>query len=225
MTTPEKALDEIETALKNVLRAAQCRDTYDDDARTECGEFAEAGLQAIDTLRAALAPVTDDVVREIEARHAEYKQGFMDNIGEEADADRATLLSALRQREAEVGRLKKCITKLETPTLQWNPDSPETPIESVESLAENFADYGHPCGVFEVQNAHELPYTYHFYNVMKDTQHGLDDDEPIETYEVVCREITKEEYRAGQAAAAIGWFAKRAKWATARARAALGEQP
>lgn len=34
-------------------------------------------------------------VEEVRARHDEYKQGFMDHIGEEADADRAFLLSLI----------------------------------------------------------------------------------------------------------------------------------
>ena len=137
--------------------------------------------------------------------------------------DPLVAVNALPELVARVKRLEARVAELETPTMQWNPDDPEVPIESVEALAEHFADYGHPCGVFEVQNAHELPYTYHFYNVME-TSEEIDDDEPIETYEVVCREITKEEYKAGQVAAAVGWFAKRAKWATDRARAALNQE-
>ena len=35
---------QIETMLENIVKAAGCRDTYDDDARKECGEFAEAAL-------------------------------------------------------------------------------------------------------------------------------------------------------------------------------------
>ncbi|HAJ45606.1 MAG TPA: hypothetical protein DCL54_03380, partial [Alphaproteobacteria bacterium] len=79
-----------------------------DDFRNEMQEVA-ADIVAIPTLRAALAPVTDEEVAGIRERHEE-----LERLGElahhdwasEAHTDRATLLRRDAQREAELAAVK-----------------------------------------------------------------------------------------------------------------------
>jgi hypothetical protein len=184
-------------------------------------------VAAEDALAAISHPAPDvpssEEIDAIRARH-EADSGFesdgMDSaewraaltmLATRAHTDRATLLRLLDAAREELAKMQK-------PSIQWDPDNPEVPINSVEDLAESFVDYGHRYGVFAVDNAHVLPSTYHYFEA------GIDDDTGNvgETY---CIEITKDEYNGARAANAVGWFAKKAKWHTERLAAALKDRP
>jgi hypothetical protein len=139
-------------------------------------------------------------------------------LATQTHADRATLLRLLDAAREELREAEAKLAKMQTPTIQWDPDDPEVPIDSVEELAERFVDYDNMHGVFAIDNAHVLPSTYHYFEA------GIDDDTGNvgETY---CIEITKDEYNGARAANAVGWFAKKAKWHTDRLAAALKEEP
>ena len=168
MTTPEKAIDEIDDALRVAILRTESGKPAPDALAEVSFMLDELRAGLLPTLRAALAPVTDEEVERIRERHEE-----LERLGElahhdwasEAHADRATLLAHVSRLSAELAAERERRVEAD---MFWDYYDPEQPYYSVEELVQEREYEGE--GIVQVQEAIRCPDAAYIYRIKNDPE-------------------------------------------------------